>query len=287
MQACAAAVPAATLVEIREGIAAKVAAAAAARATVADPEVERALGAPLPDLAVLAAMMNAARGQRTAAAREHALAEQAARDIDALSRQVAASAAAATAATGVATSTAALADVVSGLGSDNTLRMKLSAFVLAGRLERVVELANERLQRMGDGRFHLAHSDRLASGGRRSGLGLVVQDEWTGQVRDTATLSGGESFMASLALALGLADAVREESGGIDLHTLFIDEGFGSLDGESLEQVMEVLDQLQDGGRAVGVVSHVPALRDRIPAQVQVDKTRRGSTVRRVTGPAA
>ncbi|HOI03745.1 MAG TPA: SbcC/MukB-like Walker B domain-containing protein, partial [Dermatophilaceae bacterium] len=273
VQACAAAVPAATLVEIRESIAAKVAAAAAARATVADPEVERALGAPLPDLAVLAAMMNAARGQRTAAAREHALAEQAARDIDALSRQVAASAAAATAATGVATSTAALADVVSGLGSDNTLRMKLSAFVLAGRLERVVELANERLQRMG--------------GGRRSGLGLVVQDEWTGQVRDTATLSGGESFMASLALALGLADAVREESGGIDLHTLFIDEGFGSLDGESLEQVMEVLDQLQDGGRAVGVVSHVPALRDRIPAQVQVDKTRRGSTVRRVTGPAA
>ncbi|HOA00994.1 MAG TPA: SMC family ATPase [Dermatophilaceae bacterium] len=287
VQACAAAVPAATLVEIRESIAAKVAAAAAARATVADPEVERALGAPLPDLAVLAAMMNAARGQRTAAAREHALAEQAARDIDVLSRQVVANADAAAAATRVAASTAALADVVSGLGSDNTLRMKLSAFVLAGRLERVVELANERLQRMGDGRFHLAHSDRLASGGRRSGLGLVVQDEWTGQVRDTATLSGGESFMASLALALGLADAVREESGGIDLHTLFIDEGFGSLDGESLEQVMEVLDQLQDGGRAVGVVSHVPALRDRIPAQVQVDKTRRGSTVRRVTGPAA
>jgi len=283
----AAAVAPATLTAIRAAAAAEQAAAAAARVTLSDPEVERALRAAPVDLEAVATAMSLARGQRTATARAHALAEQAARDVDLLARQVVVSADAAAAATRVAASTAALADAVAGLGSDNTLRMKLSAFVLAGRLERVVELANERLQRMGDGRFQLAHSDRLATGGRRSGLGLVVQDEWTGRVRDTATLSGGESFMASLALALGLADAVREESGGIDLHTLFIDEGFGSLDGESLEQVMEVLDQLQDGGRAVGVVSHVPALRDRIPAQVQVDKTRRGSTVRRVTGPAA
>jgi exonuclease SbcC len=283
----AAAVPPGTLASLRAAAAAEQAALAAARATLADPDVERALTAPPPDLAALAVSMSTAKAARTAAARAHALAEQAARDIDALARQVAGSADAAQEAARKAASTAALADVVAGLGSDNTLRMKLSAFVLAGRLERVVELANERLHQMGEGRFRLAHSDRKASGGRHSGLGLVVADQWTGHVRDTATLSGGETFMASLALALGLADAVREESGGIDLHTLFIDEGFGSLDGESLEQVMEVLDQLQDGGRAVGVVSHVPGLRDRIHAQIQVDKTRRGSTVRRVTGPAA
>ena len=283
----AATVPVEQLAQIRQDLARDASAAAAARATLAEPEVAAALAAPLPDLDALTAAMVAARSQRTAAARTHALAEQSARDIEGLASQVQVSADAAATASRVAASTAALADVVAGLGSDNTLRMKLSAFVLAGRLERVVELANERLQRLGEGRFQLAHSDRLSAGGRRSGLGLVVEDQWTGQTRDTATLSGGESFMASLALALGLADAVREESGGIDLHTLFIDEGFGSLDSESLEHVMAVLDQLQDGGRAVGVVSHVPALRDRIPAQLRVDKSRRGSTVRRVTGPAA
>jgi exonuclease SbcC len=107
-----------------------------------------------------------------------------------------------------------------------------------------------------------------------------VLDLWTGQARETSSLSGGESFMASLALALGLADAVREESGGFELQTLFVDEGFGTLDDESLEQVMEVLDGLREGGRAVGVVSHVAELRSRIPSQVVVSKTERGSTVR-------
>ena len=137
-----------------------------------------------------------------------------------------------------------LADTATGIGGQNALRMRLTAFVLAARLEKVAALANERLRVMGDGRYQLAHSDDLAAGGRRSGLGLVVRDQWTGQVRDTASLSGGESFMASLALALGLADAVREEAGGFDLNTLFIDEGFGTLDDESLEQVMAVLDGL-------------------------------------------
>ena len=104
---------------------------------------------------------------------------------------------------------------------------------------------------MGEGRYQLRHTDHLAARGARSGLGLEVLDLWTGQARDTASLSGGESFMASLALALGLADAVREEAGGFDLQTLFVDEGFGTLDDESLEQVMAVLDDLREGGRAV------------------------------------
>jgi exonuclease SbcC len=158
--------------------------------------------------------------------------------------------------------------------------MRLSAFVLAARLEKVVTLANERLKAMGDGRYQLRHTDGLAARGARSGLGLEVLDLWTGQPRDTSSLSGGESFMASLALALGLADAVREEAGGFDLQTLFVDEGFGTLDDESLEQVIEVLDALREGGRAVGVVSHVAELRSRIPSQVVVSKTERGSTVR-------
>ncbi|MEO7070533.1 MAG: SbcC/MukB-like Walker B domain-containing protein, partial [Nostocoides sp.] len=172
---------------------------------------------------------------------------------------------------------AEVADATAGNGS-NTRRMPLSSYVLAARLERVVELANERLVVMGEGRFELRHTDDR-SGNAKSGLGLEVIDLWTGMPRATSTLSGGESFMASLALALGLADAVREEAGGVDLQTLFVDEGFGTLDDESLEQVMAVLDTLRDGGRAVGVVSHVADLRTRIPRQVKVTKTPHGSSV--------
>ena len=172
-----------------------------------------------------------------------------------------------------------LADTASGIGPDNTLRMRLTAYVLAARLETVATLANERLAVMGGGRYLLEHSDERAARGARSGLGLRVLDQWTGRVRDTATLSGGESFMASLALALGLADAVREEAGGLDLGTLFIDEGFGSLDDDSLEQVLTVLDGLREGGRAVGVVSHVADLRTRITHQAVVHKGASGSTV--------
>ena len=172
-----------------------------------------------------------------------------------------------------------LADTTSGTGADNTLRMRLTAYVLAARLEKVATLANERLAVMGGGRYVLEHSDERAARGARPGLGLRVLDQWTGRVRDTATLSGGESFMASLALALGLADAVREEAGGLDLGTLFIDEGFGSLDDDSLEQVLTVLDSLREGGRAVGVVSHVADLRTRVTHQAVVHKGAAGSTV--------
>ena len=172
-----------------------------------------------------------------------------------------------------------LADLVSGGGPDNILKMRLTAFVLAARLEKVVALANERLAGLGQGRYRLEHSDERAARGARSGLGLRVLDQWTGHTRSTSTLSGGESFMASLALALGLADAVREEAGGFDLGTLFIDEGFGTLDDDSLDQVLGVLDGLQSGGRTVGVVSHVADLRSRIPHQIAVHKTETGSTV--------
>lgn len=173
---------------------------------------------------------------------------------------------------------AAVADAAKG-GGDNTYRMSLNSYVLAARLEQVAVAASERLIGMSDGRYTLQHTDAKAARGAKSGLGLEVVDEWTGQRRDTATLSGGESFMASLALALGLADVVQHESGGVDIETLFVDEGFGSLDDQALEQVMDALEGLRDGGRVVGLVSHVAEMKQRIGTQLQVVKGRSGSTL--------
>ncbi len=172
----------------------------------------------------------------------------------------------------------AVADAARGTG-DNSYRMSLNSYVLAARLEQVAVAASERLIGMSDGRYTLQHTDAKAARGAKSGLGLEVVDEWTGQRRDTATLSGGESFMASLALALGLADVVQQESGGVDIETLFVDEGFGSLDEQALEQVMDALEGLRDGGRVVGLVSHVGEMKQRIGTQLQVVKGRNGSTL--------
>lgn len=171
-----------------------------------------------------------------------------------------------------------LAEAARG-GGDNNYRMSLNSYVLAARLEQVAIAASERLVGMSDGRYTLQHTDAKAAKGAKSGLGLEVVDEWTGQRRDTATLSGGESFMASLSLALGLADVVQQEAGGIDIETLFVDEGFGSLDDEALEQVMDVLEGLRDGGRVVGLVSHVAEMKQRINIQLQVVKGRNGSSL--------
>ncbi len=172
-----------------------------------------------------------------------------------------------------------LADLCAG-GGGNALRMTLTSFVLAARLEEVAAAATGRLLRMTQGRYALVHTDGAAKGGARSGLGLLVRDSWTGRERETSTLSGGETFLASLALALGLADVVQAEAGGTRIEALFVDEGFGTLDEQTLDEVMDVLDALREGGRLVGLVSHVPELKARIPAQVQVRKTRTGSTVR-------
>ena len=169
-----------------------------------------------------------------------------------------------------------LADLCTGAGA-NALRMTLSSFVLAARLEEVAAAASERLLRMTQGRYSLIHTDGAARGGARSGLGLLARDTWTGQDRETSTLSGGETFLASLALALGLADVVAAEAGGARIEALFVDEGFGTLDEDTLDEVMDVLDGLREGGRVVGLVSHVSELKQRIPAQVHVRKGRAGS----------
>ncbi|MFL6156297.1 MAG: SbcC/MukB-like Walker B domain-containing protein, partial [Marmoricola sp.] len=179
---------------------------------------------------------------------------------------------------------AELAALVEGKSVDNPLRMRLAAYVLAERLRQVVAAANERLAGMTDQRYALEHTDDRGVGEQRGGLSLRVRDDWNGETRDPATLSGGETFVVSLALALGLADTVAHEAGGTDIDTLFIDEGFGSLDADTLEDVMDTLDSLRDGGRVVGLVSHVPELRSRISTQLEVSKGRTGSSVRAAVG---
>ncbi|MGW8748976.1 AAA family ATPase [Streptomyces sp. NPDC055794] len=181
----------------------------------------------------------------------------------------------------------ALADRLAGIASAtiaaNTLSMELEAYVLAARLEEIADAANIRLQAMTSDRYLLVHSDEKEAGRRgrlKAGLGLRILDTWTGTERETSTLSGGETFTASLALALGLADVVTQEANGRPLGTLFIDEGFGSLDEQNLQDVMDVLDQLRAGNRAVGIVSHVAELSRRIPSQLSVMKHRNGSTLR-------
>ncbi|MGW2384732.1 AAA family ATPase [Streptomyces sp. NPDC001658] len=174
---------------------------------------------------------------------------------------------------------ARLAGLAAGTSADNERKMRLEAYVLAARLEQVAAAATVRLHRMSSGRYTLVHSDDR-SGRGRSGLGLHVVDAWTGRERDTSTLSGGETFFASLALALGLADVVTDEAGGVRLDTLFIDEGFGSLDDQTLDEVLDVLDSLRERDRSVGIVSHVADLRRRIHAQLEVVKDRSGSVLR-------
>lgn len=277
--ATAAQLPAPDLAALRESVAEHDRALVTARTTAEDPELLAALGTPLPDLATLRARCEQTHAAHVAAVSAETLLRRTLSGLDRVQTEVGRRAAAIATAQADHDVLQELADTVGGTSASNALRMRLSAFVLAARLEKVAALANERLATMGEGRYQLQHSDGLAARGARSGLGLEVLDLWTGQTRETSSLSGGESFMASLALALGLADAVREESGGFDLQTLFVDEGFGTLDDESLEQVMAVLDDLREGGRAVGVVSHVAELRTRIPGQVEVRKTERGSTV--------
>ena len=163
----------------------------------------------------------------------------------------------------------ALADALAGRAG-NTHKMNLETFVLAAELEEIVAAANLRLADMSGGRYQLRHSDALVARGAASGLGIVVFDAFTGQTRPARSLSGGETFLSSLALALGLAEVVTARAGGIQLDTLFIDEGFGSLDGDTLEVAMRTLDELRQGGRTVGIISHVEAMQEQIPAQLTV-----------------
>ena len=153
--------------------------------------------------------------------------------------------------------------------ADNLKRLQLRSYALQRRFEAVLAAASAHLERMSSGKFRFELNEETARAGQ-SGLGISLFDSWTGQPQDPKSLSGGETFYASLALALGLADVVRGEAGGSALETLFVDEGFGSLDQDTLYQVLEQLDQLRAGRRAVGVVSHVTEMKESIPDRIEV-----------------
>ncbi|EON32431.1 ATPase involved in DNA repair [Gordonia terrae C-6] len=252
---------------------------AAAEETLADDDVRAAMSAPEPDLERLTVEREAARRRLETAAKEHAVTARQAAGLEEYVTQFWAALDALAPMQERHAELQGLAELVSGRGQ-NSRRMSLRSYVLAARLDEVLVAASGRLREMSSGRYEFVHTDAAGVRGRRGGLGIEVRDEYTGALRATTTLSGGETFFASLALALGLADVVSAESGGRVLDTIFIDEGFGTLDPEALDLVMGVLDDLRTGGRVVGVVSHVDELRARIPAQLHVLRGEHGSSVR-------
>ncbi|ECR3486272.1 TPA: SMC family ATPase [Listeria innocua] len=165
----------------------------------------------------------------------------------------------------------------------NARRLTFERYILAMFLDTIIHRANHRLSKMTSGRFELKRKIEKAKGNVQSGLELEVFDEYTGLTRHVKTLSGGESFKTSLALALSLAEVVQEMAGGISLETMFIDEGFGTLDPESLEVAVECLLETQENGRLVGIISHVPELKERISARLEVTATNHGSTTKFIT----
>lgn len=169
-----------------------------------------------------------------------------------------------------------LVDLYEVMKGDNESRISFERYILIEYLEQIVQVANERLRKLSNGQFYLKRSERVEKRNRQSGLGLDVYDAYTGQTRDVKTLSGGEKFNASLCLALGMADIIQSYEGGISIETMFIDEGFGSLDEESLTKAVDALIDLQKSGRFIGVISHVQELKSAMPAVLEVMKQKDG-----------
>ncbi|OII25386.1 AAA family ATPase [Frigoribacterium sp. MCBA15_019] len=178
-----------------------------------------------------------------------------------------------------------MANLASASTGENVKGVTLGTYVLLRRFDEVVAAANVRLSVMSSGRYELASSDEreVGSRSRKTGLSLVIRDATTDTTRDPGSFSGGETFYASLSLALGLADVVQAEAGGLELGTLFVDEGFGSLDPDTLDAVMSELGRLSASGRVIGIVSHVDELKQRIADRVEVRRRPDGSSVLRST----
>ena len=164
----------------------------------------------------------------------------------------------------------------------NQKNLSFERFVLGGFFDQIIENANLRLLALSSGRYSVSRKHSKEKGRRASGLDLEVLDVYTGKYRGTNTLSGGESFLTSLALALAVADVISAVSGGVEVSTMFIDEGFGSLDAESLEIAVESLLSLRESGRLIGIISHVQSLSDFIPARIEITASPKGSTVKTV-----
>lgn len=170
-------------------------------------------------------------------------------------------------------------DLYNVASGNNLRRLVFEQYVLAGYFEEIMKAANIRLARMTGGRYELSRAEEVSDGRTKDSLEIRVMDYYTGKYRSVKTLSGGESFKASLALALGMSDVIQSYSGGIRVETLFIDEGFGSLDSESLEQACSTLMSLAEKDRLIGIISHVPELAEKIENQVIIEKTNVGSRV--------
>jgi exonuclease SbcC len=169
-----------------------------------------------------------------------------------------------------------IADLHDMVRGHNSLKISFERYLQIEYLEQIIQSANERLKNLSNGQFYLMRSDRQEVRGKQSGLGLDVYDAYTGQTRDVKTLSGGEKFNASLCLALGMADVIQSFQGNVAIDTMFIDEGFGSLDEESLNKSIDTLIDLQKSGRMIGVISHVQELKAAIPAILEVKKSKEG-----------
>lgn len=167
-------------------------------------------------------------------------------------------------------------DIYQMLKGDNPLKISFERYILIEFLEQILHAANVRLTDLSNGQFRLERSDRLESRGKQSGLGLDVYDAYTGLNRDVKSMSGGEKFNASLCLALGMTDVIQAYQGGVSIEMMFIDEGFGSLDEDSLNKAIATLVDLQRSGRMIGVISHVQELKMAFPAVLEVSKTKEG-----------
>lgn len=170
-----------------------------------------------------------------------------------------------------------LADTAKG---NNDRKLTFSSFVLQAVLDDVLQTANLRLNKISQGRYSLYRSEDIVDARKEQGLGLEIMDAFTGQMRAVTTLSGGEIFFTSLSLALGLSDVLESYAGGLHLDTILVDEGFGSLDPETLDAAISSLLELQQGGRLVGIISHVAELKERISAQLEIIPTQQGSTTK-------
>ena len=253
----------------------------AARDALTSDRLTRAAACPEPDIAALAEASQRAGAASAEATRRAGRLEQHCAQLDAAYEVLDASLAALADAREQAGPIRRLADIASASGPENLVATPLAAWVLIARLEEVLASANPRLAAISSGRYELVAVPDDGTSSRKSGLGLAVIDHDTDSVRSPRTLSGGETFYTSLALALGLADVVSAEAGGVELRTMFIDEGFGSLDSHTLSLVMAQLQALRCAGRTVGVISHVEEMASQIADQIQVRPLgERGSTLR-------
>ena len=242
----------------------------AVREALASERLTRAAAAPAPDLEALTETARKAEEDAAGAARASGILEQHCAQLDAARTSLEEALGALERAREQAGPIRRLADIATASGPENLASTPLSAWVLIARLEEVLAAANPRLAAISSGRYELASVPDDGTASRKSGLGLAIIDHDTDAMRSPRTLSGGETFYTSLALALGLADVVSAEAGGVELRTMFIDEGFGSLDSHTLSLVMAQLQALRSAGRTVGVISHVEEMATQITDQIQV-----------------